>query len=68
MGNNSTKQKIKKNKFRIIDESSEHNGVGISWQKKLESLEEKKEVHTSCKRDVRRICQLYTKGRPAELT
>ena len=35
----------------------------ISYQKKLESLEEKKAVHISCKHGVRRICQLYTKGR-----
>ena len=41
-----------------------HNGMGISYQKKLESLEEKKVVHTSCKHGVRRICQLYTKGGP----
>ena len=39
--------------------------MGISYQKKLESLEEKKAVHTSCKHGVRRICQLYTKGGPA---
>ena len=36
--------------------------MGISYQKKLESLEEKKAVHTSCKHSVRRICQLYIKG------
>ena len=52
MRNNSTKQKG-------------NNGMGISYQKKLESLEEKKAVHTSCKHGVRRICQLYTKGGPA---
>ena len=34
-------------------------------KKKLQSLEEKKVVHTSCKHGVRRICQLYTKGGPA---
>ena len=39
--------------------------MGISYQKKLESLEEKKAVHPSCKHGVRRICQLYTKGGPA---
>ena len=39
--------------------------MGISYQKKLESLEEKKAVHTSCKHGVRKICQLYTKGGPA---
>ena len=33
--------------------------MGISYQKKLESLEEKKAVHTSWKHGVRRICQLY---------
>ena len=39
--------------------------MGISYQKKLKSLEEKKAVHASCKHGVRRICQLYTKGGPA---
>ena len=52
MRNNSTKQKG-------------NNGMGISYQKKLESLEEKKAVHTSCRHGVRRICKLYTKGGPA---
>ena len=52
MRNNSTKQKG-------------DNGMGISYQKKLESLEEKKAVHPSCKHGVRRIFQLYTKGGPA---
>ena len=63
MRNNSTKQKRKKKiQLHIIDQSFEHNGVGISKQKKLESLEEKKAVQTSCKHGVRRICQLHTKG------
>ena len=39
--------------------------MGISYQEKLESLEEKKAVHTSRTHGVRRICQLYTKGGPA---
>ena len=58
MRNNSTKQKGKKKfQLHIIDQRFEHNGMGISYQKKLESLEEKKAVHTSCKHDVRRIFQ-----------
>ena len=57
-------RKVKKFQLHIIDQSFEHNGMGISYQKKLESLEEKKAVHTSCKHGVRRICQLYTKGGP----
>ena len=65
MCNNFTKQKGKKFKLHNIDQSFGHNGMGISYQKKLESLEEKKVVHTSCKHGVRRICQLYTKGGPA---
>ena len=65
MPNNSTKQKGKKFQLYIIDQSFEHNCKGITYQKKLESLEEKKAVHTSCKHGVRRICQLYTKGGPA---
>ena len=62
MRNNSTKQKGKKFQLHI-----EHNCMGISYQKKLESLEEKKAVHTSCKHGVRRICQLYTKGGPVAI-
>ena len=65
MCNNSTKQKGQNFQLHIIDHSFEHKGMGISYQKKLESLEEKKAVHTSCKHSVRRICQLYTKGGPA---
>ena len=62
-------RKVKKFQLHIIDQSFEHNGMGISYQKKLESLEEKKAVHTSCRHRVRRICQLYIKGGPAgELT
>ena len=57
MRNNSTKQrKVKKFQLHI-----EHNSMGISYQKKLESLEEKMAVHTSCKHGVRRICQLIPK-------
>ena len=55
-------QNRKVNKLYIIDQSFEHNGMGISYQKKLESLEEKKAVHTSCRHGVRRICQVYTRG------
>ena len=58
-------RKVKRFQLNIIDQSFEHNGVGISKQKKLESLEEKKAVRTSWKHGVRRICQLYTKGGPA---
>ena len=57
-------RKVKKLQLHVIDQSFEHNGMGIRYQKKLESLEEKKAVHTSCKHGVRRICQLYTKGGP----
>ena len=65
MRNNSTKQKGKKFQLHIIDQSFEHNGMVISYKKKLEIPEEIKAVHTSCKDGVRRICQLYTKGGPA---
>ena len=57
--------KVKKFQFHIIDQSFDHNGMGIIYRKKVESLEEKKAVHPSCKHGVRRICQLYTKGGPA---
>ena len=46
MCNNSTKQKGKKIQLHIIDQSFGYSGMGISYQKKLESLEEKKAVHT----------------------
>ena len=59
------KRKVKKIQLYIIDQSFEHNGMGISYQKRLESLEQKKAVHTSCRLGVRRICKLYTKGGPA---
>ena len=58
-------RKVKKFQLHIIDQSFEHNGIGISYLKKLESVEGKKAVHTSWKHGVRRICQLYTKGGPA---
>ena len=54
-------REVKKFQLHIIDQSFEHNGEGISYQKKLESLEEEKAVHTSCKHGVRRICQLRPK-------
>ena len=67
MRNNSTKQKGKKFPLHIVNQSFEHNSMGISYRKKLESLEQKKAVHTSCKHGVRRICQLYIpkEDRPA---
>ena len=58
-------RKVKKFQLYIIDQSFQHSGMGISYQKKLESLEGKKAVHTSCRHGVRRICKLYTKGGPA---
>ena len=58
-------REVKKFELHIIDQSFEHNGKGIRYQKKLESLEEEEAVHTSCKHGVGRICQLYTKGGPA---
>ena len=57
-------RKVKKFQLHIIDQSFEHIG-GDELPKNLESLEEEKAVHTSCKHGVRRICQLYTKGGPA---
>ena len=58
MRNNSTKQKGKKI-------STSHYRSKFRAQQYVESLEEKKAVHPSCKHGVRRICQLYTKGGPA---
>ena len=66
MRNNSTKQKDKKKKFNVTSLIKVSSiTVCVKLPKKLESLEEKKAVHTSCKHGVRRICQLYTKGGPA---
>ena len=66
MRKNSTKQKGKKistshyrSKFR-----AQRYGDKLP-KKRLESLEEIKAVHTSCRHGVRRICQLYTQGGPA---
>ena len=42
-------RKVKKFQLYIIDQSFEHNGMDISYQKRLESLDLKKAVHTSCK-------------------
>ena len=67
MCNNSIRQKgKKKTKFIFtISISFELNGMDICEQQKLESLEEKKAVHTSYRHNVRRICKLYTNRRPA---
>ena len=67
MCNNSMRQKGKKKpKFIFtISISFELNGMDICEQQKLESLEEKKAVHTSYRHGVRRICKLYNSGRPA---
>ena len=59
--NNSTRQKGKKN---FNSTSFERNGMEIYDQQRLESLEEKKAVHTLYRHGVRRICKLYTKRRP----
>ena len=57
-------RKVKKIQLHVIDQSFEHNGMGISYQKKLKALKRKRRctLHASM---VRRICQLYTKGGPA---
>ena len=65
MRNNSTKQKGKKNSTSRYRSKFRAQRYGDKLPKKVESLEEKKAVHTSCKHGVRRICQLYTKGGPA---
>ena len=59
---------VKKFQLHIIDQSFEHNGKGISYPKKLDSLEEKKVVHTSCKHGVRRIANFIPKeDQPANM-
>ena len=54
-------RKVKKFQLHIIDQSFEHNSIEISYQKKSESLEEKKAVHPSC----RHVSEGFAKGGPA---
>ena len=42
-------RKVKKFQLYVIDQSFEHNGMDISYQKRLESLDLKKAVNTSCR-------------------
>ena len=65
MRNNSTKQKGKKNSTSHYRSKFRAQQYGNKLPKKVESLEEKKAVDTSCKHGVRRICQLYTKEGPS---
>ena len=58
--NNSTKQKGKKISTSHYQSKLRAQRYGDKLQKTMESLEEKKAVHTSCKHGFRRICQLYT--------
>ena len=65
MRNNSTKQKGKNISTSHYRSKFRAQRYGDKLPKTVESLKEKKAVHTSCKRGVRRICQLHTKGGPA---
>ena len=65
MRDNSSKQKGKKNSTLRYRSKFRAQRYGDKLPKKVESLEDKRAVHTSCKHGVRRICQLYTKGGPA---
>ena len=42
-------RKVKKFQLHIIDQSFEHNGMDVSYRKRLENLDLKRAVHTSCK-------------------
>ena len=65
MRNNSAKQwKVKKITLSQYGSKLRAQQYGDKLSKKLESLEEKKAVHTSYRHGVRRICKLYTKERP----
>ena len=57
MRNNSTKQNGKKNSTSHYRSKFRAQRCGDKLGKKLEGFEEKKAVHTSCKRGVRKICQ-----------
>ena len=61
---NSTKQKGKQISTSHYRSKLRAQRYGDKLQKTMESLEEKKAVHTSYKHSFRRICQLYTKGGP----
>ena len=41
-------RKVKKFQLHIIDQSFEYNSMGISYRKKLSSLEEKKRLKRQC--------------------
>ena len=58
-------RKVKKNSTSHYRSKFQAQWCGDKLAKRLESLEEKKAVHTSCKHGISRICQLYTKGGPA---
>ena len=63
MRNNSTRLKGKEKTSTSQYQSFEHNGIETS--KGCKALKRKKAVHTSCRHGIRRICKVYTKGRPA---
>ena len=65
MRNNSTKLEGKKNYLSQYGSKFRAQRYRDKLSKTLESLEEKKAVHTSCRHGVRRICKLYTKERPS---
>ena len=58
-------RKLKKFQLHIIDQSFEHNSMGISYQKKLKALKRKRRCTLHASIVSRRICQHYTKGGPA---
>ena len=66
MGNNSTRLKGKKNfnLTKVNKVSSTTLGRYVT-NKGWKALKRKNAVHISCRHGIRRICKLYTKGRPA---
>ena len=58
-------RKLKKFQLHIIDQSFEHNGMGISYHKKLKALKRKRRCTLHASMVSGRICQHYTKGGPA---
>ena len=65
MCNNSKRLRGTKKPSTSQYQGFKHNSMDICDQQRLESLEKKKAVQTSCRHGIRRICKLYTKGRPA---
>ena len=55
------KKKLQLNNIKVSSTTGGRYVTNKGWK----ALKRKKAVHTSCRHGIRRICKLYTKGRPA---